>query len=136
MIVGWHYARTAGLWGTFNNEPFDDLNTPNHSRPNINDLGYFGDSWAVNEQCKTKIYVDSFPADKLPSKDIATLCHEFFQSKVSDLSTCFSRVPKHNFLNMCMNSTTTQEACASAVGYIEMCHRENTPLNIPDSCIK
>lgn len=71
-----------------------------------------------------------------PSPEIEELCNEFFHSKISDLSTCFARVPKDNFLQMCMNSSTTLEACRSAVGYIEMCHRENTPLNIPDSCIK
>lgn len=77
-----------------------------------------------------------FYSDKLPPKEVQALCHEFFQSKVSDLSTCFPRVPKHNFMRMCMNSTNTLEACRSAVGYIEMCHRQHTPLNIPDSCIR
>ncbi|CAG9760349.1 unnamed protein product [Ceutorhynchus assimilis] len=133
-VSGWHYGRTAGLWGSYNNEPYDDLTFPNRSRPNIDDLTGYADSWAVSPGCKTKAY-ENTKEDKPDSMDIESLCYEFFHNKVSDLSTCFPTIPKDDFLKMCMNSKTTLEACRSAIAYIEICHRQNTPLNIPDSCI-
>ncbi|XP_066155546.1 uncharacterized protein Apoltp [Euwallacea fornicatus] len=134
-VSGWHYGRTTGLLGSYNNEPSDDFSTPNRSRLDVEDLTIFGDSWRINEPCATKTFPDLYSGN-LPPKSVQTLCHEFFQSKISDLSTCFARVPKHNFMRICMNSTNALEACRSAIGYIEMCHRQNTPLKIPDSCIK
>ncbi|XP_030755989.1 uncharacterized protein LOC115882214 [Sitophilus oryzae] len=133
-ISGWHFARTAGLWGSYNNEPYDDLQTLNRSKVISNDLSVFGDSWSVNNNCKTA----SMPKTNLqtPIPEIEKLCNELFRSKISDLSTCFARVPKNNYLDMCMNSSNIKEACRSAVSYIEVCSRENTPLHIPDSCIR
>ncbi|XP_050313934.1 apolipophorins [Anthonomus grandis grandis] len=132
-VTGWHFAKTAGLWGTYNNEPNDDISFPNKTKVDASDLTRFGDSWVVSQDCKTKIHLDS---NQLPTREIQSLCHEFFFSKVSDLSLCFDRIPKDDFVNICMKSNTPQEACRSVIGYIEMCQRDNTPLNIPDSCIK
>ncbi|KAL1492708.1 hypothetical protein ABEB36_010924 [Hypothenemus hampei] len=128
-VSGWHYGRTAGLWGTYNNEPSDDLSTP--EGVGVNNLTIYGDSWIVND-CKTR---DSSESSH-PRNVMWNMCREFFLSKFSDLGACFSKIPKDYFLDMCLNSTSTLEACRSALSYIEMCHRENTPLNLPDVCIK
>ncbi|KAF7269539.1 hypothetical protein GWI33_017432 [Rhynchophorus ferrugineus] len=132
---GWHYGRTAGLWGSYNNEPYDDLLPSDKTATNTNDLSTFGDSWSVKDSCQTRVFTEQVTNDSVPL-EIQTLCNELFRSKVSDLSACFSRIPKDNYLSMCLNSTDTLGACRSALSYIEMCNRENTPLNIPDSCIK
>ncbi|XP_076260910.1 apolipoprotein lipid transfer particle isoform X2 [Rhynchophorus ferrugineus] len=134
-ISGWHYGRTAGLWGSYNNEPYDDLLPSDKTATNTNDLSTFGDSWSVKDSCQTRVFTEQVTNDSVPL-EIQTLCNELFRSKVSDLSACFSRIPKDNYLSMCLNSTDTLGACRSALSYIEMCNRENTPLNIPDSCIK
>lgn len=59
QLLGWHYGRTTGLWGSYNNEQFDDLTTPNGLKINSStsqNLAAFADSWAVNEDCQTKTF--------------------------------------------------------------------------------
>ncbi|KAJ8955430.1 hypothetical protein NQ318_003528, partial [Aromia moschata] len=133
-ISGWYFGKTAGLWGTFNNEPFDDFLTSSRQRANNSDLSAFGDSWALDKNCRSKVSKKETP--KVVPQEILALCDEFFTSKVSQLSTCFPRIPKDSFLSMCLNSTSEQEACMSAVSYINLCSYANTPLRIPDTCVK
>ncbi|XP_056647213.1 uncharacterized protein LOC130451874 [Diorhabda sublineata] len=134
-MSGWYFGKTAGLWGTYNNEPTDDFLTSNQTRAADSALKIFGNSWSLDKTCKNDI-LERVERNKTSSKEILALCEEFFKSKVSQLSTCFPRVPKESFLYMCLNSTTEQEACMSAVSYINLCSYANTPLRIPDTCIK
>lgn len=131
---GWYFGKTAGLWGTYNNEPSDDFRTSNKSRATKALLDTFGDSWALDKNCKSE--APKLENPKSPSHEISLLCDEFFTSKVSQLSTCFSRVPKDSFLSMCLNSVSQEEACMSAISYINLCSYANTPLRIPDTCVK
>ncbi|KAG5880871.1 hypothetical protein JTB14_004019 [Gonioctena quinquepunctata] len=133
-LSGWYFGKTAGLWGTFNNEPSDDFLTSKKIRANTSSLDIFGDSWALEKSCKTGIQNAEKP--KLVPKEVVAMCDEFFTSKISQLSTCFPRIPKDSFLSMCLNSTNEQEACMSAVSYINLCSYANTPLRIPDTCVK
>nr|XP_023014255.1 uncharacterized protein LOC111504020 [Leptinotarsa decemlineata] len=133
-ISGWYFGRTAGLWGTFNNEPSDDFLTSKKNRASRSDLSMFSDSWALEGSCKKEVPEKNEP--KTIPVEVRALCEEFFISKVSQLSTCFSRIPKDSFLSMCLNSTSEQEACMSAVSYINLCSYANTPLRIPDTCVK
>ncbi|XP_072402619.1 uncharacterized protein Apoltp isoform X1 [Diabrotica undecimpunctata] len=134
-MSGWYFGKTAGLWGTYNNEPTDDFLTSNKTRVTNSALKIFGDSWSLDKNCKNDIPAQK-ESRKQPLEEILALCEEFFTSKVSQLSTCFSRIPKDSFLYMCLNSTTEQEACMSAVSYINLCSYANTPLRIPDTCVK
>ncbi|KAJ8978166.1 hypothetical protein NQ317_004215 [Molorchus minor] len=136
QVSGWYFGKTAGLWGTLNNEPYDDFLMSTKVRANITDLDEFGNSWALDKSCRSKSSKPvASPRREIP-QEILALCEEFFTSKVSQLSRCFPRIPKDSFLSMCLNSASEQEACMSAVSYINLCSYANTPMRIPDTCVK
>lgn len=134
IFLGWYFGKTAGLWGTYNNEPSDDFLSSTKVRLNKTGLNTFGGSWVLNKKCKTNVRQIETP--KTPPQNIVTLCEDFFTSKVSQLNTCFQRIPKDSFMTMCLNSRTEQEACMSAISYINLCSYANIPLRIPDTCVK
>ncbi|CAH1158795.1 unnamed protein product [Phyllotreta striolata] len=136
-MSGWYYGKTAGLWGTYNNEPTDDFLSSNKTRVSERGIKEFGDSWALDKKCKNgeAEKYKTLNRSEVP-KDIWLMCADFFSNTVSQLSTCFPRVPKESFLDMCLNSKTQEEACMSAVSYINLCSYANTPLRIPDTCVK
>lgn len=134
IVLGWYAGRTAGLWGTYNNEPSDDFHIPNKTKKTEVNLSSFVDGWTLDKKCKTRIPNSHRP--KALSEEVKRLCEEFFSSKISQLSDCFSRVPKDYFLAICLNATNKQEACMSAVSYINMCSYAHSPLRIPDACIQ
>ena len=129
---GWYFGKTAGLWGTINNEPSDDFLTSQKVKAKPTDLRLFTDSWALNN-CTSNL---NNHVGTRPNRRIESLCKEFFLSKLSSLTTCFAKVPKDPFLKMCLNYTTEKEACSAALAYISVCSYSNTPLRIPDVCVK
>ncbi|KAJ3640007.1 hypothetical protein Zmor_003331 [Zophobas morio] len=131
-VAGWYFGKTAGLWGTINNEPSDDFLTSQKVKAKPTDLRLFTDSWALNN-CTSNL---NNHVGTRPNRRIESLCKEFFLSKLSSLTTCFAKVPKDPFLKMCLNYTTEKEACSAALAYISVCSYSNTPLRIPDVCVK
>jgi hypothetical protein len=134
-LLGWYFGKTAGLWGTINNEPFDDLLTSEKVRTKPKDLEVFTNSWAL-KNCSSPNVKNLNNRGRPKSVGIEGLCEEFFISKLSSLTTCFPRISKDPFLEMCLNSSTEKEACSSALAYINLCSYSNTPLRIPDVCVK
>ncbi|XP_018566495.1 uncharacterized protein LOC108907336 [Anoplophora glabripennis] len=133
-MSGWYFGKTAGLWGTYNNEPSDDFTTSSKAHLNTSKLNAFGDSWTLDKNCKTSVPLND--NSKTAPQHILTLCEEFFTSKVSQLTSCFQKIPKESFISMCHNSQNEREACMSAISYINLCSYANIPLRIPDTCVK
>lgn len=129
--LGWYFGKTAGLWGTINNEPSDDFLTSSRIKARSEDLQLFTNSWSLNK-CFSSIVNET----RQKSTKIERLCDEFFISKLSSLNTCFSRISTEPFLSMCLNSDSEEEACSSALAYISLCSHSNTPLRVPDVCVK
>lgn len=136
LCVGWYFGKTAGLWGTMNNEPYDDLITSTKHRLGRSVIANFVKSWSIDQgSCGSESNV-TMSSHAPPSHDVRTLCEAIFSSKVSPFVTCFSRVPSEPFLSMCLESTSEEEACTTAVSYMNLCSYSNTPLRIPDFCVK
>lgn len=134
-VSGWYFGKTAGLWGTMNNEPFDDLSAPN--KKILDDVQQFGQSWSLDQNCPTKtrdLAVSSVVRKQ--TQYLRTMCYSFFNSTVSPFSTCFHRVDNIPFYEMCLKSHNEEEACSSAIAYMKLCSYINTPLRIPDACVK
>ncbi|GLH12107.1 Apolipophorins, partial [Gryllus bimaculatus] len=134
-LSGWYFGKTAGLLGTMDNEPTSDFLTPQKILEK--DIGKFAQSWALNrETCSS---TKNFAVMKQTPEDaLVTKCNEFFKMKSSQFSSCFSRVDSTPFLNMCLNSrdSADKDPCTVAVAYMQACTIENTPLRIPESCVK
>lgn len=117
-----------------NNEPSDDLSVSD-GRGISSDIQEFAKSWALDPNCPSRT-VGAATSSPTISEEVQTLCEVFFSGKVSPFSTCFPRVPSGPFLQMCLKSATTEEACTSAVAYMNLCAVENTPMRIPEACVK
>lgn len=119
-----------------NNEPYDDLLTSTKRRLGRSEIADFVKSWSIDQgACSSESNVAT-SLHALPSDDIRTLCETIFTSKVSPFVTCFSRVLSQPFLFMCLESTSEEEACTTVVAYMNLCSYSNTPLRIPDFCVK
>lgn len=82
IILGWYFSRLGGLFGTMNNEPFDDMMTPDRK---ITSMKEFLSSWRI-EKDNSKII-----SNKNHVKN-NTECEIYFKTKVSSLKACFSIV--------------------------------------------
>ncbi|KAK4871887.1 hypothetical protein RN001_016011 [Aquatica leii] len=133
-LSGWYFGKTAGLWGTMNNEPSDDLLTSSGKKVKRNDIDSFAQSWVLDKTC-SPLTRQTIQKHNSP-EEVKALCGVFFQSTVSPFVACFPRVSNIPFLDMCLNSSSESEACTSAVAYMNLCAVENTPLRIPEACVK
>jgi len=86
--TGWYFGKTAGLLGTLDNEPGDDMLSSNgYLEP---DLFKFTESWSLNENsCGAFAAGQRKPS---PGAQIVDVCDSYFRHKTSPLFTCFSVV--------------------------------------------
>lgn len=73
-----------------------------------------------------KVQLNRF--DEVPIMKLTELCPVFL----------FCQVDPVPFLKMCLNSRglDSNDVCVTAVAYLQACLMENTPLRIPDTCVK
>ncbi|KAK9890371.1 hypothetical protein WA026_010464 [Henosepilachna vigintioctopunctata] len=135
-VSGWYFGKTAGLFGTINNEASDDFLSSDKKKYNETNIKDFAGSWALNRECAKNMRAISTADKRKSSVEVAQFCEDLFANKVSQFVSCFERILKEPFMKMCLTSSNLDEACSSAVAYATMCSYENTPLRIPDSCIK
>lgn len=93
--TGWYFGKTAGLLGTLDNEPSDDMLSSNgYLEP---DLFKFTESWSLNENsCGTFTSGQRKPP---ASAQIVDICDSYFKHKTSPLFTCFSVVLDESKIN-------------------------------------
>lgn len=142
-LSGWFFGKIAGVLGTMNNEPFDDLRKSDSAIASDNDE--FTDSWKLDSMCTSEI--KEIPtADKL-GDDLKKICESFFKQKNSYFAECFSIVDPDPFYQMCLSlaahpkfqltsETSEKAACTSGMAYMETCSIESVPLRIPDNCVQ
>ncbi|KAL9926249.1 apolipoprotein lipid transfer particle isoform 1-T7 [Glossina fuscipes fuscipes] len=138
-ISGWYFGHTAGVLGTMNNEPFDDLLTSKHY---ITENAHeFTDSWSLGG-CKEKtkpVNLELSVAEK-----VKKICDDFFTSGI--LSACADTLDVKPFYEICIDlgsdanalqpeNPVNKGACAAALAYIEACTNAHIPLRVPEQCI-
>ncbi|XP_017854431.2 uncharacterized protein LOC108607859 [Drosophila busckii] len=136
-VSGWYFAKTAGLLGTLNNEPYDEFTMPTHAITNQTQM--FTDSWSL-QHCKPRQRTQP----QAISKTVSDTCHSFFRSGM--LSACSAVVDATPFYEMCLDlgmksqpvhqgHPAVKGACAAALAYIETCTAQKVPMRVPDQCI-
>ena len=50
QVSGWYYGKTAGLLGTYDNEPYTDMLTADNSI--AADMAQLADGWTVGQRCQ------------------------------------------------------------------------------------
>nr|CAD7407930.1 unnamed protein product [Timema cristinae] len=134
-LSGWYFGKTAGLLGTMDNEPSTDFLTSQKTLET--DIAKFAQSWLIDaNKCSSNKNLATKEISGDP--DVINQCDLFFKSKTSPFYTCFTVVDPRPFMKMCLNvlGPFVNQTCSSAMAYMQTCLMENTPLRIPDSCVK
>ncbi|XP_006820902.1 apolipophorins-like [Saccoglossus kowalevskii] len=137
---GWYYGKTAGLFGTYNNEKVDDFLTSYRSiTDTAEDLAR---SWEVGRQCSSHRNRAS-KCENMSRNPKKELCENLFKNLTSPLRLCFGIVNPEPFMEMCMNDLCDSKnvadiesvPCTSAAAYIHECKMNNVPVYMPKNCV-
>lgn len=82
-ITGWHFGKTGGLLGTYDNEPGNDLALPTGELTGPDNLEGFADAWRVGrKQCRPTNHADQQPkaaaVDRGLAREAQDLCATYF----------------------------------------------------------
>lgn len=131
-ISGWYFGKTSGLWGTMNNEPFDDFLSS--TKRITEQVPRFSQSWSVGRPCNS--FANRANLAETVDPYLEEVCEALFISKLSPLHACFQQIDTEPFYRMCVNGETETNACSLSVAYAGACAAENSRVNIPDNCVK
>ncbi|XP_071443259.1 uncharacterized protein [Hetaerina americana] len=155
-ISGWFFSRTAGLLGTYNNEPSDDFETPDGRMVFAKGQEKeFAESWRVGN-CSgeggsvggARAQMSTTQPSPSPLPAATEPCDALFDREtdiLSPLQPCFSRVDPAPYGRLCevdvaaaSNSPSGWEtaACASAAAYVAQCRNAGMDLWVPQSCVR
>lgn len=139
-MSGWYYGKTAGLFGTYNNEASDDFMTPMHDiKPNVESFAY---SWKVGTtQCKAKNY--ALEGSKYNRRAYES-CRTLFENDDSVFRPCFTAVDPKPYFNMCMNDMemflnepeSELGTCTASSAYVTSCKLQGVDIWMPPTCSK
>lgn len=88
-LSGWYFGKVAGLLGSYDNEPSNDLTTAEGEV--IDNLRKFMNSWEVDDDCKSSnVYTDD--EGQVKNEE----CSDIFEKTSSSLRPCFLLVSADN----------------------------------------
>lgn len=139
-LSGWHYNKTAGLLGTFDNEPSNDFMTSQRSRAMTPEQ--LADSWTVGPKCRVAnhaVHVTETSADRRSVQ----LCAKFFEQQSSSLRKCFKQVDHKAFMDMCLDDMpfrsnrlpSESDVCNSVAFYVRECRQAGVFVPTPSHCM-
>lgn len=99
-------------------------------------LPHFTQSWALEKLASCRTTKQQTVFNEKTNDTIYQLCDSLFLSKVSPLQAGFQRLHTKPFMDMCLNSHDEKDVCTVATAYIEACAAQNTPIRMPDTCVK
>ena len=137
-VTGWYFGKTAGLFGTYNNEPVDDFTTSSNSISS--DVGSFAQTWSMGTRCSAMNHATTVTA--APSTQQYRVCAALFKNEFSQFRPCFKIIEPSAFMTMCINDIATnvnrqpteQDTCRIAAFYVDECRREGVPVRVPKTC--
>ncbi|XP_029653133.1 uncharacterized protein LOC115226285 isoform X2 [Octopus sinensis] len=129
-VSGWFFSRVRGLFGSYNNEQFDDM-VPNNMR-HRGGLGEFVNSWTEERDCR---YRDVAIPHRVKDN---FLCSEIFLESLSPFRHCFKQVSSEPFYHMCIvevdERSPVNTICDVSMYYIDQCSYKNVPVTLPKMC--
>jgi hypothetical protein len=129
-LDGWYTGKVAGLFGTYNNEPLDDLIGPDWS--SIVSVEDFVSQWMVEATpCELQTQ-DEVSEEESPSYE--SMCELFFSSQSSPFYPCFHVVDPKAFYDMCLTNARKGNTCGSVFAYLTKCTSSGVQLWMPEFC--
>jgi hypothetical protein len=140
-VSGWYFSETAGLFGTYNNEPVDDLTTIDHRQ--VTNVGEFAASWATTSRCRPVNSAIDVSNEVTTGQRGYEVCAKFFHADNSPYRRCFAVVKPEPFMTMCLNDIPSnanrmpsdQDTCNVASFYKEQCARKGVPIQMEKACV-
>ena len=136
-MSGFYFAKTGGLFGTYNNEPSDDFTTSTNK--NTTNVLEFANSWAAS--CTGTNKAVSFTAQKGTKEYEA--CAAIFVDSASPMSSCFGVVDPQPAFQKCVNEmsrdvtlTKKNGPCKAAKFYQAECGFAGLTISEPSHCGK
>lgn len=83
-ISGWYYNKVGGLFGTYDNEPTNDMTMSNMHA--TNDLQEFANSWSTSRSCRSQNHARGHMVPENRK------CAEMFLEPSSPFRNCFKQV--------------------------------------------
>lgn len=136
-ISGWYHGRTAGLLGTYDNEPFNDLT--DSERALARDVEDFANSWEVSARlCRSRNLAEISRLDGTEPEVEA--CSKHLNDSSSYYAPCFGQVDASELVRVCVEyvkaGLSQQEAqCKAGQQYRYMCQRRGVALGSPAECV-
>jgi hypothetical protein len=135
-MSGYYFAKTGGLFGTYNNEPLDDFTTSRNQ--NVTDVEEFANSWTSS--CTGSYTARTFEPVKGTKEYMA--CASVFMDSSSSLQPCFSVVDPSDAFHKCVNDmsldvtlTVKNGPCKAAKFYEAECRFAGLTVNEPAQCV-
>jgi len=132
-IGGFYHGKTAGLFGTYDHEPFDDFSTP--ERKTVTSLEEFTSSWEIGSKtCTSKKNLAHHVA--INSYAIQKPCNDIF-GEYESLTPCLRKINPSPYKGMCVNDVSIGKSpCVAVAAYAMMCRSNGIALTLPDTCLE
>ncbi len=139
-VSGWYFGKTAGLLGTYNNEPSDDLLTSDRRR--VDNVGEFAASWSTSSSCRPVNSAVDVVNEVSPDTRRYEICARYFKRDTSPYRRCFHMVDPEPFMRMCLNDMPVNEnrmesegdTCDVGSFYAHECSLHEVPIKLPNTC--
>lgn len=131
-VSGWYHGKLAGLLGTFDNEPINDMIKSDGSR--ARDLDDFVQSWAVKSQCRSARNM-ARTQEPVPDTTPWSTCAPFFNQTTSMYKRCFKVINPRMAMQKCVDDVAAGNTiCAAAETYYKQCLSKEIHLKMPTEC--
>lgn len=138
-INGWYFGNTAGLLGTYNNEPSDDFMRPRGQV--VNNVGQFMKKWEMMRGCKAPVNVLKNTAPE--GSEGYKLCERYFKSDDSPLSGGFWQEPPEPYFDLCLrhmaalpaNQEPMKAVCNVSLAYLLQLEKYSIMATLPTECL-
>ncbi|KAG8239493.1 hypothetical protein J437_LFUL018050, partial [Ladona fulva] len=125
-VNGYYFAKTRGLLGTVNNEPYDDFIMPNGKvAPSVDKLA---NAWKLDPSC-SPVSAQTHEHEHVPQ------CSEMFAG-FSSMRMCFPIVNPVGFREACDANVAMGggDPCEVAAAYAIACRQEGVFVSVPNKC--
>lgn len=139
-VTGWYYGKTAGMFGTYDNEPSNDFTTIDKTLVDKPEM--MSEGWSVGARCRPVNRAVATPLDENTRRYRA--CATYFSDATSPFRSCFRRVSPEPYLAMCVNDVPAsdnsleaqEDVCRVAAAYQHECRRQEVHIRLPSQCVR
>jgi len=129
----WYYGKTAGLLGTYDNEPANDMTTSDNTL--TSSVESLADSWTVGRRCRpiNRAVIGRHDAASPRHK----ACFQLFNNESSPFRACYRIVDPAPFMTSCLNDSAQSsdtDVCHVAASYVHECRRLEVHVRMPKRC--